>query len=145
LTHCLPLERSAEAIRPLTDRKAHGKIVVVPEALWGEPKRGDCRCILTGAGDRAFNGDCAGGGLELLHYALIENSEGGGRHRGDLSLRRDYSSLEDLRAASQQEDRCLPAPSPVPAVLPRGEAPQSDQARPEEQQEVSASEPLLVP
>src|SRR6266545_523082 len=31
ITHCLPLERSAEAIRLLTDRKAHGKIVVMPE------------------------------------------------------------------------------------------------------------------
>jgi len=32
VTHRLPLERSVEAIRLLTDRKAHGKIVVVPEA-----------------------------------------------------------------------------------------------------------------
>jgi NADPH2:quinone reductase len=31
VTHRLPLERGAEAIRPLTDRKAHGKIVVMPE------------------------------------------------------------------------------------------------------------------
>lgn len=31
VTHRLPLERSAEAIRLLTDRKAHGKIVVMPE------------------------------------------------------------------------------------------------------------------
>jgi NADPH2:quinone reductase len=31
LTHRLPLERSVEAIRLLTDRKAHGKIVVMPE------------------------------------------------------------------------------------------------------------------
>jgi NADPH2:quinone reductase len=31
VTHRLPLERGAEAIRLLTDRKAHGKIVVVPE------------------------------------------------------------------------------------------------------------------
>src|SRR6266571_4409535 len=30
ITHCLPLERSVEAIRLLTDRKAHGKVVVVP-------------------------------------------------------------------------------------------------------------------
>lgn len=30
VTHRLPLERGAEAIRLLTDRKAHGKIVVVP-------------------------------------------------------------------------------------------------------------------
>ena len=30
VTHRLPLERSIEAIRLLTDRKAHGKIVVVP-------------------------------------------------------------------------------------------------------------------
>jgi NADPH2:quinone reductase len=30
VTHRLPLERSVEAIRLLTDRKAHGKIVVVP-------------------------------------------------------------------------------------------------------------------
>ncbi len=30
ITHRLPLERSVEAIRLLTDRKAHGKIVVVP-------------------------------------------------------------------------------------------------------------------
>jgi NADPH2:quinone reductase len=30
VTHQLPLERSAEAIRLLTDRKAHGKVVVVP-------------------------------------------------------------------------------------------------------------------
>jgi NADPH2:quinone reductase len=30
VTHRLPLERSAEAIRLLTDRKAHGKLVVVP-------------------------------------------------------------------------------------------------------------------
>jgi len=30
VTHRLPLERSAEAIRLLTDRKAHGKVVVVP-------------------------------------------------------------------------------------------------------------------
>jgi len=32
VTQCLPLERSVEAIRLLTDRKAHGKIVVVPDA-----------------------------------------------------------------------------------------------------------------
>jgi NADPH2:quinone reductase len=32
ITHRLPLERSVEAIRLLTDRKAHGKIVVVPDA-----------------------------------------------------------------------------------------------------------------
>ncbi len=31
VTHRLPLERGAEAIRLLTDRKAHGKIVVVPD------------------------------------------------------------------------------------------------------------------
>src|SRR5213594_2120944 len=31
VTHRLPLERGAEAIRLLTDRKAHGKIVVMPE------------------------------------------------------------------------------------------------------------------
>jgi NADPH2:quinone reductase len=30
ITHRLPLERSVEAIRLLTDRKAHGKVVVVP-------------------------------------------------------------------------------------------------------------------
>ena len=28
----MPLERTVEAIRLLTDRKAHGKIVVLPEA-----------------------------------------------------------------------------------------------------------------
>jgi NADPH2:quinone reductase len=32
ISHRLPLERSVEAIRLLTDRKAHGKIVVLPEA-----------------------------------------------------------------------------------------------------------------
>ena len=32
VTHRLPLERTAEAIRLLTDRKAHGKVVVVPGA-----------------------------------------------------------------------------------------------------------------
>ena len=32
VSHRLPLERSVEAIRLLTDRKAHGKIVVVPDA-----------------------------------------------------------------------------------------------------------------
>ena len=32
VTHRLPLERSVEGIRLLTDRKAHGKIVVVPGA-----------------------------------------------------------------------------------------------------------------
>jgi NADPH2:quinone reductase len=31
VTHRLPLARSAEAVRLLTDRKAHGKIVVMPE------------------------------------------------------------------------------------------------------------------
>jgi NADPH:quinone reductase len=31
LTHRLPLERSVEAIHLLTDRKAHGKVVVMPE------------------------------------------------------------------------------------------------------------------
>jgi NADPH2:quinone reductase len=31
VTHRLPLERSVEAIRLLTDRKAHGKLVVVPD------------------------------------------------------------------------------------------------------------------
>jgi len=31
VTHRLPLERTVEAIRLLTDRKAHGKIVVIPE------------------------------------------------------------------------------------------------------------------
>src|SRR6184192_636474 len=31
ITHRLPLERGAEAIRLLTDRAAHGKVVVVPE------------------------------------------------------------------------------------------------------------------
>ena len=30
VTQCLPLERSVEAIRLLTDRKAHGKVVVMP-------------------------------------------------------------------------------------------------------------------
>ena len=30
ITHRLPLERGAEAIRLLTDRKAHGKVIVVP-------------------------------------------------------------------------------------------------------------------
>jgi NADPH2:quinone reductase len=32
VTHRLPLERTAEAIRLLTDRKAHGKVIVVPGA-----------------------------------------------------------------------------------------------------------------
>ena len=32
VTHRLPLEDSVEAIRLLTDRKAHGKVVVMPEA-----------------------------------------------------------------------------------------------------------------
>jgi NADPH:quinone reductase len=32
ITHRLPLERTAEAIRLLTDRKAHGKIVILPRA-----------------------------------------------------------------------------------------------------------------
>ena len=32
ITHRLPLERTVEAIRLLTDRKAHGKVVVVPGA-----------------------------------------------------------------------------------------------------------------
>ncbi len=32
VTHRLPLERTVEAIRLLTDRKAHGKVVVVPNA-----------------------------------------------------------------------------------------------------------------
>jgi NADPH2:quinone reductase len=32
VTHRLPLERSVEAIRLLTDRKAHGKVVVLTEA-----------------------------------------------------------------------------------------------------------------
>src|SRR6266566_366576 len=102
VTHRLPLEQSVEAIRLLTDRKAHGKVVVL---VWDELERGDRRCIvLTGAGDHAFsagadisgdlsaraetakvlsrallktdayskpivaavNGDCVGGGLELL-------------------------------------------------------------------------------
>src|SRR2546426_2757438 len=31
ITHRLPLERGVEAIRLLTDRKAHGKVVVVPD------------------------------------------------------------------------------------------------------------------
>src|SRR3989454_10942399 len=31
ITHRVPLERSVEAIRLLTDRKAHGKVVVVPD------------------------------------------------------------------------------------------------------------------
>jgi NADPH2:quinone reductase len=31
VSHRLPLARSAEAIKLLTDRRAHGKIVVVPE------------------------------------------------------------------------------------------------------------------
>jgi NADPH2:quinone reductase len=31
VTHCLPLERSVEAMKLLTDRKAYGKIVVMPE------------------------------------------------------------------------------------------------------------------
>ena len=35
VTHRLPLERSVEAIRLLTDRKAHGKIVVMPELRAG--------------------------------------------------------------------------------------------------------------
>jgi len=30
VTQCLPLERSVDAIRLLTERKAHGKVVVVP-------------------------------------------------------------------------------------------------------------------
>src|SRR6266545_4162275 len=35
--------------------------------LWDELERGTCRCVvLTGAGERAVNGDCVGGGLELL-------------------------------------------------------------------------------
>jgi NADPH2:quinone reductase len=31
ITHRLPLTRTVEAIRLLTDRKAHGKVVIVPE------------------------------------------------------------------------------------------------------------------
>src|SRR5438093_3541368 len=31
VTHRLPLERGAEAIRLLSDRKAHGKVVIIPE------------------------------------------------------------------------------------------------------------------
>ena len=31
VTDRLPLERAAEAIRRLTDRRAHGKIVIVPD------------------------------------------------------------------------------------------------------------------
>jgi NADPH2:quinone reductase len=30
ITHCLPLERSIEAIRLLTDRQAYGKVVIIP-------------------------------------------------------------------------------------------------------------------
>ena len=29
--------------------------------------------------------------VRILRYALIENSEGGGRHRGGLGVRRDYA------------------------------------------------------
>jgi NADPH:quinone reductase len=35
VSHRLPLERAAEAIRLLTDRKAHGKVVVVPATSHG--------------------------------------------------------------------------------------------------------------
>jgi NADPH2:quinone reductase len=30
ITHRLPLERSMEAIRLLTDRRAYGKVVIIP-------------------------------------------------------------------------------------------------------------------
>ena len=30
ITHCLPLERSREAMRLLTDRQAYGKVVIIP-------------------------------------------------------------------------------------------------------------------
>jgi NADPH2:quinone reductase len=33
VTHRLPLDRAVEAIRLLTDRKAHGKVVIVPAPL----------------------------------------------------------------------------------------------------------------
>jgi NADPH2:quinone reductase len=36
VTHRLPLARGVEAIRLLTDRKAHGKVVVLPEGR-GQP------------------------------------------------------------------------------------------------------------
>ena len=35
ITHRLPLEQSVEAIRLLTDRRAHGKVVVMPELRSG--------------------------------------------------------------------------------------------------------------
>jgi len=30
ITHCLPLERSREAMRLLTDRQVYGKVVIIP-------------------------------------------------------------------------------------------------------------------
>ena len=48
--------------------------------------------------------------VRILRYALIENSEGGGRHRGGLGVRRDYAFPGHAPSFSILSDKALYAP-----------------------------------
>jgi len=48
--------------------------------------------------------------VRILRYALIENSEGGGRHRGGLGVRRDYAFPGHAPSFSILSDKALHAP-----------------------------------
>jgi N-methylhydantoinase B len=48
--------------------------------------------------------------VRILRYALIENSEGGGRHRGGLGVRRDYTFPGHAPSFSILSDKARYAP-----------------------------------
>lgn len=48
--------------------------------------------------------------VRILRYSLIENSEGGGRHRGGLGVRRDYAFPGHAPSFSILSDKALHAP-----------------------------------
>ena len=48
--------------------------------------------------------------VRILRYALIENSEGGGRHRGGLGVRRDYAFPGHAPSFSILSDKARYAP-----------------------------------
>ena len=58
--------------------------------------------------------------VRIVRYELIENSEGGGRHRGGLGVRRDYLFPGHTPSFSILSDKARYAPWGSSAARPRG-------------------------
>ena len=58
--------------------------------------------------------------VRILQYSLIENSEGGGRHRGGLGVRRDYAFPGHAPSFSILSDKALMRRGGCSAAIRRG-------------------------